>query len=71
MQTLIPLERVVSSIININKLVFEKNALLTEGAHVFQRLWDLAERQGTEIFHDWVLGELHELLLLGHAIRTG
>ena len=36
---------------------------LTEWSDVFEWLWDLTEWKLSKVGHDWLLGELHELLL--------
>jgi len=33
-----------------------------EWSDVFEWLWDVSEWQLSEVGHDWLLGELHELL---------
>ena len=37
--------------------------LLTEWSDVFEWLWDFSEWKLAKVGHDWLLGELHELLL--------
>ena len=36
---------------------------LTEWSNIFEWLWDISEWKFSEVGHDWLLGELHELLL--------
>ena len=37
-------------------------SILTEWSDVFEWLWDFSEWELSEVSHDWLLGELHELL---------
>ena len=37
--------------------------LLTEWSDVFEWLWNVSEWKFSKVGHDWLLGELHELLL--------
>ena len=74
-QTLIPLERVVESIIIIikyQKLISPARVcqveqvgsnVLTEWSDVLQRLWDFSEWELSEVLHDRFFRELHELFL--------
>jgi hypothetical protein len=71
---------VVSVIIIINKkklisltgLIPPKflESLLTEWSDVFEWLWDFSEWQLSEVGHDWLLGELHELLFGLESVFT-
>jgi len=36
--------------------------LLTEWSDVFEWLWNVSEWKFSKVGHDWLLGELHELL---------
>ncbi len=63
--TLIPFESVVISII-INK----KLKSCTERSDIFERFWDLAERQLTEVAQDGSLRKLQHLFLGGDAGKS-
>jgi len=63
-QTLIPFERVVISII------INKKSASTERSDELERLRDLAEGKLSEVAHDWRLRELQVLLLGGHTTRS-
>ena len=41
---------------------------LTERSDVLEWLWNFSEWKFSEVGHDWLLGELHELLLSLEAV---
>lgn len=41
---------------------------LTERSDVLEWFWDVSEWKFSEVGHDWLLGELHELLLSLEAV---
>ena len=68
LQTLIPFERVVSSIylllfIRKKEFVPQAQKVLTEWSGVLEWLWDFSKWKLTEVFRDWCFWELENLIL--------